>query len=264
MRKVTQILGTEQIRLQLIVYACEEYEVFAERFEQVFHRDHRRAGGNKIVEHDYVILFRWFCSESEHRPDTVLRVALGNIFVERYAEKLREPGRNERRKISDLVATLGRGNDAPVARGERVAEDLPDKGIHALGKFLHHIGVALNVGQRPAIERLFPERDDSESGITVGNSHLVRGEVAASLGLLHIFPCCPLFLGEKVFALSRGNKRSVEVRNIKRRHFDVFQHLVQRYCSLPDASVRFHVHAALPEQSMLLTHNSGCTSAELK
>ena len=97
----------------------------------------------------------------------MLRVALGNIFVERYAEKLREPGRNKRRKISDLMATLGRGNDAPVAGGERMTENLPDKGIHTLGKLLNHIRVALNVGQSPAIERLFPERDNPERGIAV-------------------------------------------------------------------------------------------------
>ena len=113
--------------LEFIIYACEEYEVFAERFEQVFHRDHRSAGGNKIVEHDYVAFLGRFFAKGKDRPDTVLRVALGNIFVERYAEKLREPGRNERRKISDLVATLGRDNDAPVTAGERAAEYLTDE-----------------------------------------------------------------------------------------------------------------------------------------
>lgn len=86
----------------------------------------------------------------------MLRVALGDIFVEVYAEKFSEPGRNERRKISDLVATLGRGDDGPVTGGERMTEDLPDKGIHALGKLLHHIGVGLYVGQGSAIDRLLP------------------------------------------------------------------------------------------------------------
>ena len=80
----------------------------------------------------------------------MLRVALGNIFIERYAEKRGVPCGNERSKVAHLVATLGRGNDAPVAVGERVAEDLSDKGIHTHGKLLDHIGVALNVGQGSA------------------------------------------------------------------------------------------------------------------
>ena len=102
-------------RLDFIVYACEEHEVVAERFEQVFHRDHRGAGGNKIVEHDYVALLWWLSPKGEHRPDTMLRVALGNIFVERYAEKRAYLRGNERSEVARLVATFGRGNDAPVA-----------------------------------------------------------------------------------------------------------------------------------------------------
>ena len=42
---------------QFVVNACEEHEVFAEGFKQVFHRDHRGAGGDKIVEYDDVALF---------------------------------------------------------------------------------------------------------------------------------------------------------------------------------------------------------------
>ena len=49
---------------------------------------------------------------------------------------------------------------APVAIGERAAEYLTDEFCDVSSEKLHHIGVALNVGQRPAIERLFPERDD--------------------------------------------------------------------------------------------------------
>lgn len=41
----------------------------------------------------------------------MLRVALGNVFIERYAEKFSEPGRNERGKISDFVATFRRSYD---------------------------------------------------------------------------------------------------------------------------------------------------------
>ena len=121
----------------------------------------------------------------------MLRVALGYIFVEGYAEQFSEPSGNERSEVALLVATLGRGNDGPVAIGERVAENLTYKGIHALGKLLDHIGVALNVGQGSAIDRLLPERDNPESGIAVGNSHLVRGEVATGFSLLHVFPCRP-------------------------------------------------------------------------
>ena len=126
-------------------------------------------------------------------------MALGEVFVEAYTEQVGEPSGNERSKVALLVATLGRGNDAPVAGSERMAEDLPDKGVHTLGKLLDHIGVALNVGQGSAVDRLLPERDNPERGIAVGNSHLVRGEVAAGLGLLNVFPCRPLFLGEQVF-----------------------------------------------------------------
>ena len=91
----------------------------------------------------------------------MLRVALGNIFVERYAEKRGEPCGNERSKVAHLVATLGRGNDAPVAIAQRVTEDLSNKGIHALGKLLHHIGVGFNVGQGSAVDRLLPKGDDT-------------------------------------------------------------------------------------------------------
>lgn len=107
------------------------------------------------------------CAKGKDRPDTMLRVALGNVFIEGYAEKFSEPGRNERGKISDLVATFGRCNDSPVAGGKRMTKNLPDKGIHALGKFLYHIGVALDVGKCPAIERLLPERYDAELRIAV-------------------------------------------------------------------------------------------------
>lgn len=55
-----------------------------------YHQDHRCAGGNKIVEHDYVVFGRRFFAKGKDRPDTVLRVALGNILIEWYAEKLRE------------------------------------------------------------------------------------------------------------------------------------------------------------------------------
>ena len=94
-------------------------------------------------------------AKGNDRADTMLRVTLGNIFVERYAEKRGDPCGNERSEVAHLVATFGRGDDAPVAGGERVAKDLPDKGIHTLGKLLHHIGVGLYVGERPAINRLF-------------------------------------------------------------------------------------------------------------
>ena len=97
----------------------------------------------------------------------MFRVALGNIFVERYAEKFSDSCGNERCEVAHLMATLGRGDDAPVAGGERVAEDLPYKGIHTLGKLIDHSIVALNVCQRPAIKRLFPERDNSELRIAV-------------------------------------------------------------------------------------------------
>ena len=90
----------------------------------------------------------------------MLRVALGNIFVERYAEKQGEPCGNERSKVAHLVATLGRGNDAPVATRERMAENLTDELCDVGSEKLHHIGVALNVGQSPTIERFFPERYD--------------------------------------------------------------------------------------------------------
>ena len=129
------------------------------------------------------------------------------------------------------MATLRRGDDAPVAGGERVAEYLPDKGIHTHGELPDHIGVALDVGESPAIKRLFPKGDNAKSRVAVGNTHLIRGEIAASLGLLHIFPRGTALFGEKVFGLG-GSKRCVEVGNIKRRHFDVFQHFVQRYRSL--------------------------------
>ncbi len=61
--------------------------------------------------------------------------------------------------------------------------------------------------------------------------------------------------GEQVFGRSRRNKRSVEVGNVKRRHFDVVQHLVQGYCSFPDASVihsgkQYQALTAPLEQSM--------------
>lgn len=97
----------------------------------------------------------------------MFRVALGNIFVERYAEQFSEPGGNERGEVALFVATLGGGNDAPVAISERAAEYLTDEFCDVGSEKLDHIGVALDVGQRPAIERLFPERDDTESGITV-------------------------------------------------------------------------------------------------
>lgn len=79
-------------------------------------------------------------------------VALGEVFVEADAEQVGEPCGNERSEVALLVSALGRGNDAPVAGGERVAQDLSDKGIHTLGKFLHHIVVALNVGQGSAVD----------------------------------------------------------------------------------------------------------------
>ena len=86
----------------------------------------------------------------------MLRVALGYIFVEGYAEQFGEPGGNERGEVVLLVATLGRGNDGPVAIGERVAENLTYKGIHALGKLLDHIGVALYVGKGAPVDRFLP------------------------------------------------------------------------------------------------------------
>ena len=130
----------------------------------------------------------------------MLREALGNVFVEWYAEKFGEASGNERGEVALLVATLGRGNDAPVAGSERMTENLPYKGIHTLGKLLDHIGVALNVGQRPAIERLFPKRDNPELGIAVLDTDFVRSEVASSFIRLLLFPCRTLLLGKEVFA----------------------------------------------------------------
>ena len=124
--------------------------------EQVTHREHRCASGDKIVEYDYVALGRWIFNEGKDSPDTMLGVTLGEIFVEVHAQECSEPCGNERCKIAFLVATLRRCDDAPVAGGERIAEYLPDKGIHTHGKLLDHIGVALDVGESPAIERLFP------------------------------------------------------------------------------------------------------------
>lgn len=86
----------------------------------------------------------------------MLAVALGKVFVKRYAEQFGKTRGNERGEVSGLMATLGRGNDAPVAGGERMTEDLPDKGIHALGKFFHHIGVGLDVGKGAPVDRFLP------------------------------------------------------------------------------------------------------------
>jgi len=57
-------------------------------------------------------------------------------------------------KFLTLWLRLGEVTMPPVAGGERVTEDLLDKGIHALGKLLNHIGVDLNVGQGAPINRL--------------------------------------------------------------------------------------------------------------
>lgn len=152
---------------KFIVYSCEKHEVFAEWHQQLAHRNHRGTRRNKIVEYYNVALGGRCFTKGKNSPDTMLRVALGNVFVERYTEQFGEASGNERGEVSLLVATLGRGNDAPVAGSERMTENLPDKGVHTLGKLLDHIGVALNVGQRPAIERLFPERYDAELRIAV-------------------------------------------------------------------------------------------------
>ena len=150
----------------------------------------------------------------------MLTVALGEVFIERYAEQFGEPGGNERREIPGLVATLGRGNEAPVAVGEGVAEDLPDKVIHTLGKFFDHTLIRFYLGESASVNRLLPERNNPESRIAVGNSHLVRGEVAASLGLLYVFRCRTFLVGEKVFGLV-AYKRSIKFVDFERWHFDV-------------------------------------------
>ena len=75
-----------QCILQFIVNPGKKHEVIAEWHQQLAHRDHRGTGRNKIVEHDHVAFLWWLCPKGEHRADTMLRVALGNIFVERYAE----------------------------------------------------------------------------------------------------------------------------------------------------------------------------------
>ena len=66
-----------------------------------------------------MLLGRLF-AKGKDSPDIMLRVALGDIFVEGYVEKFSKQGRNERCKISNLVATLGRGNDGPIAGVERM------------------------------------------------------------------------------------------------------------------------------------------------
>lgn len=133
--------------------------------EQVAHRDHRCAGGDKIVEYDYVALGWWLFNEGKDSPDTMFRVTLGEIFVKVHAQECCEPCGNQRCKIAFLVATLRRGDDAPVAGGERVAEYLPDKGIHTHGEFPDHIGVAFDVGESPAIKRLFQREIMPKAGL---------------------------------------------------------------------------------------------------
>lgn len=74
--------------LHLIVDSCEEHEVVTEWKKQLTHRDHRGSGGNKIVKDDDVALFGRFSAKGKNRADTMLRVALGDIFVEGYAEQI--------------------------------------------------------------------------------------------------------------------------------------------------------------------------------
>ncbi len=74
--------------------------------------------------------------------------------------------------------------------------------------------------------------------MTVGNPNLVRGEVATSLDAGRLLPRLALLRSEKVgLGLWLGDKRNIEVGGFNRRHFDVFQHIVQRYSPLPDVPV---------------------------
>lgn len=92
----------------------------------------------------------------------MLGMALGNIFVERYADNFANTSSNERSEVARFVSAFGGGHDAPVAKTERVTQHLPDKVGNAIGKFLNHCIVALYVGQRPTIKRFLSERDDAE------------------------------------------------------------------------------------------------------
>lgn len=68
------------------------------------------------------MLYGWFFAEGKDSPDTMLRVALSYIFIEGYAEKFSEPGRNERCKIPDLVEMYGLKYDCLTAGGLGNAE----------------------------------------------------------------------------------------------------------------------------------------------
>ncbi len=76
--------------------------------KQLAHRDHRGPGGNEIVEDDYVSLSGRLFAKGEDSPDTMLRVTLGNVFVERDAEQVGQTSRKFKSRkaaegeISDL------------------------------------------------------------------------------------------------------------------------------------------------------------------
>ena len=74
-----------QCILQFIVNPGKKHEVIAEWHQQLAHRDHRGPGRNKIVEYDYVALLGWFFTKSKDSTDTMLGMALGEIFVEVHA-----------------------------------------------------------------------------------------------------------------------------------------------------------------------------------
>ena len=64
--------------------------------------------------------------EREHRSNALFAMAKGYIFVKGNAQLRSNAFTYSRRKVLDFVATLGRGDDTPIAIGEGVAQHFLD------------------------------------------------------------------------------------------------------------------------------------------
>ena len=119
--------------------------------KHIAHRFQRGACSNEVVEDDAVRLFGEIV-HGEHRPDTLLGMAEGNILVERNVQLLSYQLADTSSEVLHEMATFGSSDDTPRPRVQLLTEDVTDKWRDAISEERHHTVVALDIRQCSAIQ----------------------------------------------------------------------------------------------------------------
>ena len=113
-RQSSSKLDSALVCSQFIVDACEEHAILVVLEEEIAHGFEGRACGDEIVEYDAVRLSGQHV-ERELGTDALLGMTVGNILVERDAQLPGDVLADARGEVLDEVATLGSGDDTPIA-----------------------------------------------------------------------------------------------------------------------------------------------------